>query len=133
MPDNLKVLELIQISSTAMEKAESELSEKRAADVKVAALIPSVVEALIRNERIDPADREKAAEALKDPARVLEILIKCADLNMTIRPRTLGTAVTEKKASTNTGRNDNYVGRRDGQPRESDRVFLQGLGITPQS
>ena len=128
MPDNAKVLELIQISSTAIEKAETELNEKRAADVKVAALIPAVIEALIRNERIDPADREKAAEALKDPARALEVLIKCADVNMTIRPRTLGTAV-EKKASA-PGRNDNYVGRRTSEPKESDLAFLRGLGLS---
>ena len=128
MPDNATVLELIQISSTAIEKAETELNEKRAADVKVAALIPAVIEALIRNERIDPADREKAAEALKDPARALEVLIKCADVNMTIRPRTLGTAV-EKKASA-PGRTDNYVGRRTSEPKESDLAFLRGLGLS---
>lgn len=124
-----KVLETIQISATALDKAERELGEKRAADVKVAALIPSVVDALIANERIDPADREKAAEALKDPARALEILIKTADVNNTIRPRQLGSAVTEKKASTYDSLNDPYVGRRTSEERESDRAYLRGLGI----
>lgn len=125
---NEKVLETIQISATALDKAERELGEKRAADVKVAALIPSAVDALIANERIDPADREKAAEALKDPARALEILIKAADVNNTIRPRQLGTAVAEKKASFDS-LNSPYVGLRTSEERESDRAFLRGLGI----
>lgn len=125
-----KVLETIQLSATALDKAEAELNVKRAADVKVAALIPSVVDALIANERIDPADREKAAAALADPVRALEILIKTADVNMTIRPRQLGTAVTtEKKANAYDSLNDPYVGRRTSDERESDRAYLRGLGI----
>lgn len=125
-----KVLETIQISATALDKAEAELNVKRAADVKVAAMIPTVVDALIANERIDPADREKAAAALADPARALEILLKTADVNNTIRPRQLGTAVvTEKTAGAYDSLNDPYVGRRTAEPRESDRAFLRGLGI----
>jgi len=133
MPDlNEKLLDYVQCSATALEVAEKELVEKRAADQKVASLIPAAIEALIANERIDPADREKAAAALKDPARVLEILIKTADVNNTIRPRTLGTAVSEKKASAGGGvssLDSPYVGRRTSEVRESDKVFLAGLGI----
>jgi len=133
MPDlNEKLLDYVQCSATALEVAEKELAEKRAADQKVASLIPAALEALIANERIDPADREKAAAALKDPARVLEILIKTADVNNTIRPRTLGTAVQEKKAGAGSGvssLDSPYVGRRTSEVRESDKVFLAGLGI----
>lgn len=125
---NEKVLETIQLSATALDKAEHELGVKRAADAKVAALIPSVVDILIANERIDPADREKAAAALADPARALEILIKTADPNNTIRPRQLGAAVQEKKASYDS-LNDPYVGRRTSEEKESDRAYLRGLGI----
>jgi hypothetical protein len=132
MPDlNEKLLDYVQCSATALEVAEKELTVKRAADQKVAALIPAAIEALIANERIDPADREKAAAALKDPARVLEILIKTADVNNTIRPRTLGTAVQEKKAGAAgvSSLDSPYVGRRTSEVRESDKVFLAGLGI----
>lgn len=132
---NDQLLDYVQCSATALDVAEKELSEKRAADVKVAALIPQALEALIANERIDPADREKAAAALKDPARVLEILIKTADVNNTIRPRTLGTATgSEKKASASANGtfdslNSPYVGLRTSQEKESDRAFMRGLGL----
>ncbi len=135
MPNTLndQLLDYVQCSATALDVAEKELSEKRAAEVKVAALIPAAIEALIANERIDPADREKAAAALKDPARVLEILIKTADVNNTIRPRTLGTATgSEKKAGANTAYdslNGPYVGLRTSQEKESDRAFMRGLGL----
>lgn len=132
MPNlNEQLLDYVQCSATALEVAEKELVEKRAADQKVAALIPAAIQALVANERIDPVDAEKAAAALKDPARVLEILIKTADVNNTIRPRTLGTAVSEKKAGAAgvSSLDSPYVGRRTSEVRESDKVFLAGLGI----
>lgn len=127
--DPAKVLETIKLSATALDKAEQELAVKRASDEKVAQLIPSAIDALIKFERVDPADREKAAAALRDPARVLEILIKTADINNTIRPRQLGTTVQEKKAGAYDSLNDPYVGRRTSEERESDRAYLRGLGI----
>jgi len=132
MPDNNKVLDLIQCTATALDTAERELSEKRAADAKVSQLIPAALDALIANERIDPADREKAAEALMNPVRALEILIKTADVNNTIRPRTMGVPVAEKKASAGATNSltDPWVGRRTSAKRESDLAYERGLGLT---
>jgi hypothetical protein len=57
--------------------------------------------------------------------KVLEILEKTADTNRTIRPRQLGHAVQEKKASAQSP----YVGLRSSQARASDLRFDEVLGI----
>ena len=103
-----KTVDYIQCVEAALDVAEKRLNEKRAADDRINDLLPKAVDALIQFERIDPADREKAASALTNHAKALEILIKAADVNRTVKPKALGK--TEKQASSYDSLNDPYVG-----------------------
>lgn len=123
-----KTVDYIQCVEAALNSAESQLNEKRASDERINDLLPQAVDALIQFERIDPADREKAASALSSHAKALEILIKAADVNRTVKPKVLGRS--EKQATdTYDSLNDPYVGRRTTSERESDRRFRQHLGL----
>ena len=122
-----KTVDYIQCVEAALDVAEKRLNEKRASDDRINDLLPKAVDALIQFERIDPADREKAASALTNHAKALEILIKAADVNRTVKPKALGK--TEKQASSYDSLNDPYVGRRTTSERESDRRFRQHLGL----
>ncbi len=126
MSNLLDVVDYIECSAAALDAAEKQIKQAEASQLKAAELIPSVIEALVAHERIDPADREKCAAMLKDPVKVLEILEKTADTNRTIRPRQFGHAVQEKKASASSSP---YVGARTSQARASDLRFDEVLGI----
>ena len=123
-----KAIDYIQCVEAALDVAEKQLNEKRAADERIGELLPKAVDALIQFERIDPADREKAASALTSHVKALEILIKAADVSKTVRPKSLGKP--EKQANNSyDSMNDPYVGRRTTSERESDRRFRQHLGL----
>lgn len=81
LPNNTlaaKMADQIGFSNAALQKAAAfqDGVEKQAA--ACAALIPACVQALVDNERIEPGQAEKAAQMLKDPVKVLEILTKVA-------------------------------------------------------
>jgi len=122
-----KTVDYVQCVEAALEAAGRQLNEKQAGDNRIADLIPKAVDALIQFERVDPADREKAASALSNHAKALEILIKAADVNRTVRPKAIGKS--EKQAGSYDSMNDPYVGRRTTSERESDRRFRQHLGL----
>jgi hypothetical protein len=122
-----KAIDYIQCVEAALDVAEKQLNEKRAADERIGELLPKAVDALIQFERIDPADREKAASALTSHVKALEILIKAADVSKTVKPKALGKP--EKQANNYDSMNDPYVGRRTTSERESDRRFRQHLGL----
>jgi hypothetical protein len=121
-----EVIDYVECSQAALDAADKLVKESSAKGEKIASAIPDVIDALIQFERIDPKDREKCAELLKDPVKALEILKKTADTNRTIRPRQLGHAVAEKKASDSSSP---YVGLRSSGERASDRRFDEILGI----
>ena len=125
MSNLVDVVDYVECSAAALDAADRLVKQAEAAQKKASELIPAVVDALIAHERIDPADREKCAAMLKDPVKVLEILEKTADTNRTIRPRQLGHAVQEKKASAQSP----WVGLRSSQARASDLRFDEVLGI----
>lgn len=123
-----KTLDYIQCVEAALSAAEGQLNEKRASEEKINELLPKAVDALVHFERIDPADREKAASALTSHVKALEILIKAADVSKTVKPKSLGKP--EKQANNSyDSMNDPYVGRRTTSERESDRRFRQHLGL----
>jgi hypothetical protein len=125
MSNLLAVVDYVECSAAALDAADKLIKQSEAATKKASELIPAVVDALVAHERIDPKDREKCAALLKDPVKVLEILEKTADTNRTIRPRQLGHAVQEKKASAPSP----YVGLRSSQARASDLRFDEVLGL----
>ena len=118
-------IDYVECSAAALDSADRLIKQSEAIQKKASELIPSVIDALIAHERIDPKDREKCAAMLKDPVKVLEILEKTADTNRTIRPKQLGSAVQEKKASAQSP----WVGLRSSQARASDLRFDEVLGI----
>jgi hypothetical protein len=125
-----KVVEYIGFSQAALEKSAAALNEHEAVREKVAALIPTIVDALVSGERIKdtPADREKAAQVLRDPVRTLEILAKVA-VHRNAAERALGTPVESgksKQASANP-----FCGARVGAPSAADTALFSRLGLTP--
>jgi hypothetical protein len=126
MSNLMDVIDYVECSAAALDAADKLIKQSEANQKKASEIIPSVIDALIAHERIDPKDREKCAAMLKDPVKVLEILEKTADTNRTIRPKQLGSAVQEKKAS---AQPSPYVGARTSQARASDLRFDEVLGI----
>lgn len=135
--DPAAVVDYIECVHQTLEQASRELAQKEAelaltktASARVQELIPQAVEALIQNERIDPADKVKAAAKLADPVALLEILIKTADPNNTIRPRQLGAAVRQKDGQKEASDYSNHAGRRTSDLKESDRRWFENLGVS---
>lgn len=126
-----KVLDFIEVAGVVMDKASALLTQKTAQEKQCAELIPAAVEALIKNERIEPHEKAAAESVLRDPVKVLQILIKTAEHRNDGERARLGQPSDglQKKASYNS-LNDAYVGRRvrPGES-ESDRAFKRGLGL----
>jgi hypothetical protein len=126
-----KVLDYIETTGAVLEKAAAMVAAKEAQEKKCAELIPLAVEALLKNERMEPHQKAAAEIVLKDPAKVLEVLIKTASHRNDSERSQLGEPVEgqTKKASYNSV-SDGYVGRR-ARPSESesDKAFKKGLGL----
>lgn len=127
-----KVLEFVELTGAIMEKSATMLTHKEAQDKQCTKLIPLAVQALLENERIEPHEKEAAAQVLRDPTKVLEILIKTAAHRNDNERAKIGQPVDgqTKKASSYNSLNDAYVGRRS-RPGESeaDKAFRRGLGL----
>ena len=136
-----KIIQHIEVTDAALQKAAA--FEKTAAATKsqVDALIPTVVDTMVQFQRINPDQREKLAELLRDPVQVLGLLIKTAghrnideigQLGQRVpagQTKTAG-AATRDPASSLTNPN---VGARTTMVKQSDLKLLHGLGIrTPQ-
>lgn len=76
-----RVIEALQISALALQKAEGQLQEKQAAATKLAERIPVIVDKCVRFGRIDdtPEEREKLAAWLATPDGVLEVVDRLAE------------------------------------------------------
>ena len=73
-----KVIEYVSAASTGLQKAAEFQSLVNTKHAECVNLIPSVVEAMVQHERIEPGQREKLAALLRDPAEVLKLLVKVA-------------------------------------------------------
>lgn len=127
-----KVLDFIEATGAIMEKSAALLAVKEAQDSQCAKLIPQVVEALLKNERIEPHEKDAAALVLTDPVKVLEILKKTAGHRNDAERANIGTPTDNrqtKQASYNST-TDSYAGRRSrpGES-ESDKALKRGLGL----
>lgn len=128
-----KVVKHIQVSSSALEKAATDQATQEATQVKVAALVPEVVNALVDGDRIKESEREKAAQILQDPVRALELLKNVAT-HSNAAEASIGSSVdaATKQASATPAYNsetDCRVGMRTTQPKASDLAFSKGLGL----
>jgi hypothetical protein len=121
-----KVIEQVAWSSAALDKAERVLREKSADEQQRSELIPSVVDALVRNGRIEEHEKEAASNLLADPTKTLEILEKVAEHRSAQEIGQLGTPTgTEKVAFDSL--NSPFAGVPTSQEKESDRVFRERL------
>jgi hypothetical protein len=138
------VIEHVQVTSTALEKAaaaELARTEKQAA---VSALIPQVCDTMLEHERITPQQREKLAEMLQDPVQALELMIKVAGHRNQDELARLGSGVDPsqpgqvKTAGANGGGSydpssslsDPNVGARTTRIKQSSVNLFQGLGLS---
>lgn len=121
-----KVLDLIDMSAALVEKAGAVLGRHEQVEKQAAELIPTAVDELLRARLIEPEEKQAAADALKDPARTLQILIKTARAKQADNAISLGQpSGPEKRASAGPGP---FAGRRRGEQEEepeSYRVFRQ--------
>ncbi len=129
-----KVVDYIGITSAAMEKAAVAQAAQEKQLEKVAALIPAAVEALVQHERINPTQKQAMADALRDPVKALEVIVKLAGHRNKEELSQLGQPVggTTKAASHDTSRSlsSPFVGQRGGdQIKESDARLFRGLGL----
>jgi hypothetical protein len=126
-----KILDYIEVTGAVIEKTAALVVAKEAQDKQCAKLIPLAAQALLDNQRIEPHEKEAAASLLRDPVKVLEILIKTAAHRNDAERTKLGQPVEgqTKKANYNS-LDDGYVGRRS-RPGESeaDKALKRGLGL----
>lgn len=127
-----KVVDFIGYSSAALEKAAAHMQADEAQKQKIASMIPAVVDALVAGERITDDQRTKAAEALRDPVKVLEILTKTA-LHRNTAERALGQPVAgqTKTASAYNSLQDPNVGARTTKVKQSSVALFSRLGLNP--
>ena len=135
-----KVLEQIRVSDTVLQKAAAAEKTQQEKQAEVAARIPDVVDALLRNERIQPSQQEKLAGMLHDPVKVLELMVKVADHRNADEVAKLGQGVVggEKTASVASNPSNSltnpFVGIRNTRVKQSSVNLFRGLGLAdPES
>ena len=129
-----KVIDYIGYSDVALTKAAAVIQNQEEQTEKLAALIPAAVDACVENERIEPHQKEALAEALHDPVRTMELVVKLASHRNATEMARLGTPVGAQKTASfdpATSLTSGYVGARDGRLKASDVKLFTGLGLNP--
>jgi hypothetical protein len=122
-----KVLDLIDMSATLTEKAGEVLSRQEQTEKQAADLIPTAVDELLKARLIEPEEKQAALEALRDPVRTLQVLIRSARAKSADNTIALGQPEgTEKRASRFNAHVGARRGERDGES-EADRVFRERI------
>lgn len=132
-PAAAEMVEYIGYTSAALSKAAAAQEAHESQETKLAALIPGAVKALLDHERITPDQAEKAAEALKDPVKALQLLTKVA-AHRNVAERSLGTGVNGDGQTKNANARGPYVGycgERTSRTRQSDLNLFERLGLQP--
>lgn len=132
-----KVIEHITLTDAALKNAAAMEKAASAKTAQVAALIPQVVDVMVRHERVMPAEREKLAAMLRDPAKALELLIKVAGHRNADEMAKLGAPIGQTKVASN-GRpvadpasslTSPHVGARTHMLKQSSVSLFRGLGL----
>lgn len=128
-----KIIDYIGFSDAAMTKAAAVLDQQTAQQEKIAALIPAAVKACVENERIESHQKEALENALHDPVRAMELVVKLASHRNAAEMARLGTPVGQKTAGYDptASLTSGYVGARDGRLKASDVKLFTGLGLNP--
>lgn len=131
-----EVADYLRCADAAVTAAGKELATvKQAADMQktasaaLPAKIAAAVEELIKHKRIAPEDREKAAAALQDHGRTVDVLTNTADTTRSIAPKEPGRpAGMGKKASADGRAPAPYAAARFNKaPDEADLQLLQDM------
>lgn len=123
-----ELLDYVQANGVLMEKAAEVHAQREAEKGACAALIPQAVQALLDNERIEPHQKEAAAQYLSDPVKVLEILIKTAGHRNQAEQQTVGKPVAPQGQVKKAGANN--MGRRPaGESDAATQAMKTRLGI----
>jgi hypothetical protein len=135
-----KVIETMQITSTALERHEKEASDRKVQSDAIAKEIPETVDLLLRFGLILPNEKEACTQALADHGKTLALLKLAAKevggAGNSVAP--IGQPVDknarpaqQKQASVNSRdlSGGGYVGRRTPEPPESWNRLAQGLGV----
>lgn len=137
-----RVVETLQISALALQKAEKEAADKTSAEQRYAIKIASIVNKCVKCGRIDntPDEREKLAAWLATPEGALEVIDKLAEHEVDPPAAVeLGKQVDAQGRPAGNGQvkrasydslNDPHVGRRTGEEPESWRRLAAGLGCS---
>ena len=139
-----KVVEQIKVSDIAMQKAAAAEEAARTKQAECEALIPQVVDTMVKHERITPQQREKLAEMLRDPAKTLELMMKVAGHRNADEIAKLGSGVTgDGQVKTAAAQGSPYepassltsphVGARTTRVKQSSVNLFQGLGLSAPS
>lgn len=120
-----RVVEMVSHTNQVIKQASAVMTQAEKQAAAVAAAIPKCIKALVDNERINAADAEKFASALKDPVNAIELLRKLAG-HRNASENTLGTPVEGDGQKTAAAK---PTGRAESPLRESDKKLFQGLGL----
>lgn len=121
---NEKVLEHVQVTHAALDQANKDLTKVAEEKKAAAAMIPQVVDELIKHARIDPKQRDEAIQLLADPIGALKVLLKTADPGVSVRPAPLGAPQDGETPRTKKG---HYLGQRTAEEGEAERAFRERL------
>lgn len=143
-----KVIAHVEVTSTALEKAAAAEQARTEKQAEVSALIPKVCDVMLEHDRITPQQREKLAEMLADPVKVLELMIKVAGhrnqdelarLGSGVDPNQPGQVKTAGASANGNGSvynpadslTDPNVGARTTRIKQSSVNLFRGLGLEP--
>ncbi len=136
MTTEQKIVEYATLTSASLEKAAAFYQQKQATDAAVADRIPAVVKAMVDHQRIEPGQAEKLAQALADPAKALDILLKVAghrnDAEVAAEQTRLGRPQGDAATVKTGGARQPFTGQRNPGHAGSDLALLQALNIAPQ-
>ncbi len=127
-----KVVDYVRTSDAVATYLQKSETEKQAQAQKIDEMVPKAVEALLKNHRIPDHLQKKASTLLKDPVSALEILIHTANHRNVEETTHMGSEVGnghQKKAHVRGSLNSPYVGGRTTEERDSDRIFLEKIGL----
>lgn len=123
-----KIVEFIQVTAPIVEAHLKTAAEKQAQEAKIKELIPQAVDALVESQRLKDHEREKAASALQDHVRTLEILVRTAKNRSPEELSHLGHADTDKQADSQSNA-PFYGGRPRIKDRPSDIEWFKRMGV----
>jgi hypothetical protein len=129
-----KVVDAINLATSALEKADQMYQEKVSIDKKIREIVPRIVDSMVQCGLVDHTEKEAADRALRDPVKALKIFERVIahreNGNKGNGVASMGKPYSHngtKKASQTIG-NGFRVTKTDADS-EADRAFFRALGL----